>query len=103
MHYLMVAAVAVFLASSAAQADMNAALKAYDAGDYAAALTALQPLAEADDAEAQYRLGMIYDGGKGVEADPKTALGWFRKAAAGGARRSDAGRRHLLRGRQDRF
>ena len=84
MHRWIFVAVAVLFASSVAHADLKSGLEAFKAGNYAAALSALKPLAESDNAEAQYRLGLMYDGGKGVEADAKTALGWFQKAAGRG-------------------
>lgn len=51
-------------------------------GDYAAALQKLRPLAEAGHANAQYGLGHLYDGGRGVRRDYVAAVGWFRLAAA---------------------
>ncbi len=40
----------------------------------------MRPKAEAGDAEAQYVLGLIYEGGIGVEASPKDAYTWYEKA-----------------------
>jgi len=84
MPFRIVLAFALIAASSLASADMGAAMKAYEAGDYEAAAREFRPLADADNAEAQYRLGLMYDGGMGVAADAKAALEWFQKAAAEG-------------------
>lgn len=71
------------LARAEDSADM-AALRArslYVAGDAAGALALAQPLAEAGVPRAQLLLGLIYDRGDGVPADPQKALEWIRKAA----------------------
>ena len=57
---------------------------AYDAGDYETAIGLLTPLADAGDAEAQARLGLIYENGHGVAADPAAAAEWYRLAAEQG-------------------
>lgn len=41
-------------------------------------------LASDGDREAQYHVGMFYNNGIGVAADPKQALPWFQKSAAAG-------------------
>lgn len=41
-------------------------------------------LAERGDAEAQYRLGQLYEEGIGIEPDPDLALRWYRAAASQG-------------------
>ncbi|BAN68507.1 tetratricopeptide repeat protein [endosymbiont of unidentified scaly snail isolate Monju] len=50
----------------------------------AAALAALREQAEAGDAEAQYRLGMLYGNGEGVSLDHAEAERWFTRAARQG-------------------
>ena len=67
-----------------ARADIAEGLEAYDAGDYAAAVAAWLPLAEAGDAEAQVALADLYLHGQGVPADPARAADWYRRAAAQG-------------------
>ena len=53
--------------------------------DYAAALHWLEPAAKAGNAEAQVRVGLIYEaGGQGVTIDATKALGWYDRAAAQG-------------------
>ncbi len=66
----------------------DAGFGAYAAGDYAAALDAWRPLAEAGDAEAQHGLGLMYQAGRGVESDPAQAAAWFRRAAEQGFARA---------------
>ena len=68
----------------ATAADFDAALTAYDRGDYAAALAELRPLAEQGDATAKNSLGVMYDEGHGVPQDYAEAMTWYRKAAEQG-------------------
>ena len=42
-------------------------MAAYRQGDYASAMQEVLPLAERDDAEAQYYAGAMYEAGLGVE------------------------------------
>lgn len=69
-------------------ASYQEAVRAYEQGQYKAAATALQPLAEAGDAKAQVRLGLMYREGRGVGRDPVSAFQWLLRAARGG--RADA-------------
>lgn len=48
---------------------------------YDQALEQWQPLAERGDAEAQYRLGALFQNGRGVPQDYSQALTWFQAAA----------------------
>jgi len=41
-------------------------------------------LAKQGDASAQYNLGLMYDAGRGVQQDDKTAVMWYTKAAEQG-------------------
>ena len=62
--------------------DINSAITAYEAGDFRAARDLFAVLAARGDAEAQYRLGLIYEQGPpGIERDPAAAFRWFREAA----------------------
>ena len=54
---------------------------AYHRGDYATAIRELRPLAERGLAEAQLKLGIMYNKGQGVPQDYAEAVGWWRKAA----------------------
>ncbi len=60
----------------AARADFEAGWRAYEQGDFGAALAAWRPLAEAGDVRAQFNIGTLYDQGKGVERDPEQAIVW---------------------------
>ncbi|MEE8321339.1 MAG: SPOR domain-containing protein [Gammaproteobacteria bacterium] len=55
--------------------------QAYLDKDYDRALQILKPLAEAGDSQAQITLGIMYDYGHGVPADPGEALIWYKIAA----------------------
>src|SRR5450759_551495 len=54
---------------------------AYSRGDYATALRIIRPLAEQDNASAQFRLGVMYGSGDGVPKSDVEQLKWFRRAA----------------------
>jgi TPR repeat protein len=57
---------------------------AAERGDYATAYRLWRPLAEQGDAEAQYKLGTMYDIGHGVPQDYVEAHKWYSLAAAAG-------------------
>lgn len=57
---------------------------AYINGEYGKALEIIQPLAEAGNADAQKMLGIMYDYGQGVEANPALALEWYIRSAEQG-------------------
>ena len=67
-----------------ARADFQDGVKAYNQGDYAAALKQWKPLAEGGHGDAQNNLGIIYDQGKAVTEDQAKAVRWFRDAASQG-------------------
>ena len=64
--------------------DLDAGLAAYDARDYATAMQELRPLAEEGNAEAQYRLGYMYNRGWGIRSNGVEALRWWHLAAEQG-------------------
>lgn len=76
---LVAAAFALGIGSPAA--DWNSGQTAFERGDFAAALEAWRPLAEAGDARAQAALGSLYINGQGVAVDHAEALRWTRLAA----------------------
>jgi TPR repeat protein len=63
------------------RADFESGLKAYNAGDYAAALREWQPLADQGAPHAQYNMGLLYARGEGVGRDFAKAADYYRKAA----------------------
>jgi hypothetical protein len=70
-----------------ARAETSAALEAqaaYTAGRFDEARALWTPLAEAGDPAAAFSLGVLYDIGQGVPADPATAFYWYRRAADAG-------------------
>ena len=75
---------AAAVAFSAARADFETGLRAYDAGDYDAALAEWAPLAEQGDLESQFGMGIIYENGRGVGQDYTEAAKWYSSAAEGG-------------------
>jgi TPR repeat protein len=81
---ILAAACGLLVSAGPAQADLATGLKAYAAGDYQTALDEFLPLAEQGDADAQFKLGVIYDSGKGVAQDAAEAVRWNRLAAEQG-------------------
>lgn len=53
-------------------------------GDFATAMQALRPLADAGDPRAQFAVGQMFQRGYGVDPDPKQALKWYRRSAESG-------------------
>ncbi|MDP2063699.1 MAG: sel1 repeat family protein [Phaeovulum sp.] len=72
------------LGAQDAAADLAAGLAAYTAGDTATAPAEWAPLAAAGDREAQFRLGILLEYGRGVPQDPAEAARLYRLAAAQG-------------------
>lgn len=65
-----------------AAADAVAGRQAFENGDYERAVTEWQSAADRGDAEAQFRLGLLYEQGVGdLKQDYKRADYWYRKAA----------------------
>jgi TPR repeat protein len=65
-------------------ADFQKGFAAAQSGDFATALREWRPLAEQGHADAQYNLGVMYDEGRGVLQDDKTAVKWYTLAAEQG-------------------
>jgi TPR repeat protein len=72
------------LACDLCVAGLDEGLAALAKRDYATAARELRPLAERGDAEAQYRIGLMYEFGRGYSVDKAQGIGWLRKAAAQG-------------------
>ncbi len=62
----------------------NRGLAAYNAKNYANALTEWKAIAEQGNASAQYNLGLMYDTGEVVSLDYAEAMKWYRLAAQQG-------------------
>ena len=93
---LLLAATLAWL-GAAAPAEARAGLEEADAliqqGEFGLALEALLPFAFQGIAEAEYKVGVLYDygqqaGGRGVQQNPFEAVKWYRKAAEQGHARA---------------
>lgn len=69
------------MAGGAAAGPFEDAQAAHGRRDYATALRLWRPLADQGNAEAQYALGMMYEGGQGVPKNYVSAAKWWRLAA----------------------
>jgi TPR repeat protein len=78
--------IAVLLGSAGVSwsAEFKKGATTYQSGDYLTALREWKPLAEQGDASAQFKLGWMYDNGRGVPQDYKTAVKWYRLSAEQG-------------------
>jgi len=76
--------VSVWLCSTAAFAGLKEGYEALSRKDYVTAANEYRPLAERGDAEAQYRIGRMYEFGNGYPQDKAQGIAWIRKAAAQG-------------------
>lgn len=65
-------------------ADFASGMRAYETGNFEAAIRELSPLAEQGNAKAQYQMGLIYHNGDGIPQSYKEASKWFRRAAEKG-------------------
>src|SRR5450759_299058 len=82
LKQMLLVCVCLFALTGQAIADsLSDAKRVYDAGDYEKAATLFRPLAEQGNADAQLKLGVMYDHGEGVRQDYKGAVKWFRLAA----------------------
>ena len=64
--------------------DYDAGVRAAEEGNTGLALAEFLSAAEQGDAEAQYRLGLMYDKGQGISRDLKEAFRWYSLAAEKG-------------------
>ena len=67
--------------ADAADSSFRKASKAYRKGDYATALAGFSALAREGNVEAQFRIGIMHDKGRGVPENDAKAIEWFQKAA----------------------
>ncbi|HLA36203.1 MAG TPA: tetratricopeptide repeat protein [Rhodocyclaceae bacterium] len=81
---LVLAVLCLAIAASSYATPLDDAIKAIDAGRDAQAFQLLTPLANEGNAQAQYRLGILYYHGKGAPEDENLAIYWWKKAAAQG-------------------
>jgi hypothetical protein len=75
-------AISAMLCCNAAVAGLKEGYEALSRKDYATAIKEYRPLAERGNAEAQYRIGRMYEFGQGYPQDKAQGIAWIRKAAA---------------------
>lgn len=73
-----------FFAAAALAGPLEDGMVAYQEKDYLKAIQVWRPLAQAGDAAAQYRLGVMYAEGRGVAPNDAEAALWFERAAEQG-------------------
>jgi cell division septation protein DedD len=78
------AAGALTLAAGTARADVANGVRAWQSGNFAAAVAEWRPLADKGDADAEYNLGQAYKLGRGAPRDLSIAASWYQKAAQQG-------------------
>ena len=81
LHVLLMVSLLTCAGGVAIAQDLDAGLKAAQAGDFQTALKEWKPLADQGDAIAQYNLGLMYAYGEGVPEDDAEAVRWYRLAA----------------------
>jgi TPR repeat protein len=86
---------AMSLIGAALAATVEDANEAYRRGDYETALHLAEPHASGGDPGAQYRLGVIYERGRGVAQDYAEAERWYRKSAVQGFAQAQNNLGHL--------
>src|SRR5258706_13761678 len=82
MHLRSLLAISAILCCNVAVAGLKEGYEALSRQDYATAIKEYRPLAERGDAEAQYRIGRMYEFGKGYPQDKAQGIAWIRKAPA---------------------
>jgi len=78
---LAAALLASAIVASALAGPLEDGMEAYQEKDYLKAIQIWRPLAQAGDASAQYRLGVLYAEGRGVAPNDAEAALWFERAA----------------------
>jgi uncharacterized protein len=78
---LLVIATVVLLSGRVFAGDIDDAIQAMRAGDFAEAYCILKPYAEKGDAEAQYNIGWMYLNGYGLAMNDSLALEWWQRAS----------------------
>lgn len=75
---------ALLLALPATAQNFEQGMAAAEIGDYPTALEEWRPLAANGQARAQYKIGFMYEEGRGVPLDPVEGAKWYRMAAEQG-------------------
>ena len=97
MRLVLLAITAIVIGGTAFAQTVDQGVEAFRKGDYAGAVAAWRPAAEAGDPDAQLKLSMAYQEGIGVEKDTARAVSWIRKSAEQGWKDAQAqlGARYL--------
>jgi TPR repeat protein len=82
MRLRILLAISAMFCCNAAVAGLKEGYEALARQDYATAIKEYRPLADRGNAEAQYRIGRMYEFGKGYPQDKARGIAWIRKAAA---------------------
>lgn len=77
-------ALLLFVVATVSAADFEKGWKAFNNGEYAAALAEWQSLADGGDAKACFGMGLLYGNGFGVDMNDALALEYYGKAAGQG-------------------
>jgi TPR repeat protein len=85
--FIALIAVASFLSSTPARADLYSAMQAYEKGDFAAAFGQFKELAELGQPRAQFSLAVMYARGEGVAVSNTNAHAWASLTAQNGEAR----------------
>ncbi|MBY0430346.1 MAG: sel1 repeat family protein, partial [Rhodospirillales bacterium] len=80
MRRLALATASLLRLAAPALADLAAGRAAFEAGDYAAAVQALEPAAWEGQAEAQFLLARCHENGWGVPRSEPRAFAWYKRA-----------------------
>lgn len=104
MRSILIALAAMLLAGNAladaSSRAVQAGESAYERGDFEAAADHWRRAAQADHAQAEFRLGTLYDEGLGVPEDAARAAEWYRRAAEHGSEKAQFNLAHMYaRGR----
>ena len=76
--------VCLLLSFTQARAGREEGVAAYERGEYEAAFQELEPIAQSGAAQAIHYVGLMYETGQGVAANPSTAWSWYNRAAERG-------------------
>lgn len=79
-----IVALSLLLASPGGAVTLEEARDLMEAGDFAAARQALQPLARSGNADAEELIGVMYAMGLGVARDDERAFDWYLRASMKG-------------------
>lgn len=81
---IVIVSLALWLAGCTSMGSLQRGSASFKQGNYSEAFEQLKPLAEKDNADAQYAVGYMYYYGKGTSRDIVLAQKWIRAAAAQG-------------------